>query len=313
MPPPAVLQLQAPDLPLTAADLVGRVFRITRLNWKPFMWLFLVPSLVYDLSLELLWWLSNHVWSGYSPQLLAALGGIGVVTNVVVRLEIGVRTLAAMFVLSGQCADINEALQLANQRRLQAVMLTIPVVLADLTTTVLGTTYLTVLSSIEKQVDLLPQGVAELTGLALFGLYVVAMLPFITVCILNALFIATCVRDKLSMPSAVGRFFRFLFVAPGFVFAFLFVATVTYFTLGTAASLLEVIDLPPEFLQGEVKEVVTIICQVVGGILYAPVNAIWFSSLAVAGALLHYQVCIDVEGRDLQERIAEARIKRLGA
>lgn len=313
MPPPAVWPLQASDLSLTAADLVGRVFRTTRLNWKPFMWLFLVPSLIYGLSLELLWWLSNHVWSGYSPQLLAALAGIGVVINVVIRLEIGVRTLAAMFLLSGQCADMKSALQQANRRRVLAVILTLPVLLADLITTLLGTTYLAVLSSVEKQVNLLPEGVAELTGLAVFGLYIGALFPYITLCILNALFMATCVRDKLSILSAVGRFCRFLLVAPGFLLAFLFIGTVTYFVLGAAASLLEVIDLPPEFLHGEIKEVVTIACQLIGGILYAPINSLWFASLAVAGALLHYQVRIDTEGLDIQERIAEARFKRLGA
>lgn len=60
MPPQAVWELELPDLPFTAADLVGRYFRNTRLNWKPLIMLFVVPSFLYEVARSILTWIAGH-------------------------------------------------------------------------------------------------------------------------------------------------------------------------------------------------------------------------------------------------------------
>jgi hypothetical protein len=307
MPPPAVWELELPDLPLTAADLVGRVFRFTRLHRRLLMFFLLFWAWVNALSIAVIYWVSTHLWSGYPQPVLAALANLGFLIVIWSRYAIASRTFALQILLSGQAADMQSALAQLRGKRVLIVIVALPVVLLELFETVLSATYSALFESAIERTEHCPAGVAEGVGFALWGLSFVLFIPSFSLCIFNAFFMAILVREKVSLMSAVRRFTIMVWRSAGTFLSYVFVSSLVYFMLIVNLGLIEMINLIPELFEGGVKETATLSCSAVSTIVLAPVYALWYATYAVAGAYLYRQVSVEREGADISAQLAQLK------
>lgn len=304
--------ISLPELPATAADLVGRALKLTRLHWRQSLLLFMMPAFINNMAGEVIYWVSEHLWSGYPPALLSGLGALAVVADVVSKIVIGQRMLALQYFLSGQETDLRAAVDAAARKWFLAALLMLPVIAGDLTVTSLAAGCGAIVESIEKHANLLPMGIAEVVGLVLMVLYMSMSFPYLALCTLNAIFMAIVVREKISVGRAVGRFFQFVFSPAGIFMPYVMLLAIVYYLLSVPVGGIQSLELLADLFHGSAREVAGVICSFLDGCFLTPIAALFFSSLAISGVLLHYYLSVALEGADLKEQLSRLEPKAPG-
>lgn len=307
MPPPVVWELELPDVPLTEADLVGRVLRLTRLNWKPFLRLFVLWAWLNAVAVALLFWISTHLWSGFSQQFIAGVVCLGLLMVVWSRYAIAERTFALQLWLLGQAQDMRSALAQAKSQRFTVLIAAAPVVFLELIETFFSVAYTALFESAIQKTNLLPEGVAEVAGFALWGFSLVLFIPSFAICIFNAVFMAIIIREKISILAAFRRFAVIAWRSAGTFLSYVCIFSLVYFVLVINLTLIEMVELIPEMFEGDLKEQLTIICAAVMTFVLAPLYALWYSSYGVAGATLYQQASIEREGADISAQLEQIK------
>lgn len=299
--------ISVPEIPATAADLVGRALKLTRLHWRQGLLLFLVPAFINNMAGEAIYWVSEHAWSGYPAQFLCAVGALALVADALSKVIIGQRMMALQYFLSGQSSDLKTAVDAASRRWFLAAILMVPVIAGDLIVTALGAGAGALVESIEHHVNLLPAGLAEVGGMVLLILFITLSLPYLTLCTLNAIFMAVLVREKISVWKAMQRFLHLAFSAAGSFWSYVILLGIVYYMLSVPVGAIQSFELLAEFFHGTAREIADVVSSILDGIFLTPIAALYFSSLAVSGVLIHYYICASLEGADLKEQMSELK------
>ncbi len=296
-----------PEVPATAADLVGRALKITRQHWRPCLVLFMVPAFINNLASEVIYWVCEHLWSGYPEALLSSMLALAVVTDVVSKVVIGQRMLALQYFVSEQAADLRAGVDMAAKKWMLAAVLMLPVIVGDLFVTSLAAGCGAIVESVERHVNLLPSGIAEVAGLVLMVLYMLLSFPYLMGCSLNAFFMAILVREQLSLWLAMRRFLQLVF-SPGGLVSFMILLTVIYYLLSVPVGAIQSLEAFADLLKGSAREVAGVVCAFIDACFLTPIAAFFFSSLAIAGVLMHFYLRVDLEGEDLKEQMTRSRL-----
>ncbi|MFN8657892.1 MAG: hypothetical protein U0105_16245 [Candidatus Obscuribacterales bacterium] len=303
--------VSVPEVPATAADLVGRALKITRQHWRPCLVLFMVPAFINNLASEVIYWVCEHLWSGYPEALLSSMLALAVVTDVVSKVVIGQRMLALQYFVSEQAADLRAGVDMAAKKWTLAAVLMLPVIVGDLFVTSLAAGCGAIVESVERHVNLLPSGIAEVAGLVLMVLYMLLSFPYLMGCSLNAFFMAILVREQLSLWLAMRRFLQLVF-SPGGLVSFMILLTVVYYLLSVPVGAIQSLEAFADLLKGSAREVAGVVCAFIDACFLTPIAAFFFSSLAIAGVLMHFYLRVDLEGEDLKEQMTRSRLVSKG-
>lgn len=298
--------ISVPEIPATAADLVGRAFKITRQHWRTCLFLFMVPAFINNLASEVIYWVCEHLWSGYPEALLSSMLALAVVADVVSKVVIGQRMLALQYFVSEQAADLRDGVDMAAKKWLLAAVLMLPVIVGDLIVTSVAAGCGAIVESVERHVNLLPSGIAEVVGLVLMVLYMLLSFPYLMGCSLNAFFMAIMVCEKLSLWRAMKRFLHLVFSPTGGLVPFVILLTVVYYLLSVPVGAIQSLEAFADLLKDGAREVAGVGCAFIDACFLTPIAALYFSSLAIAGVLLHYYLRVDLEGEDLKEQMTRS-------
>jgi hypothetical protein len=296
MPPQAVWELELPDLPFTAADLVGRYFRNTRLNWKPLIMLFVVPSFLYEVARSVLTWIAGHS-AKVSGGWLVFLACFCLLILALTKLSICVRYIAVQYLLSGHAQDLGAAMSLSRRKYGLAALLIAPVVVGDLTETALSCGYLATIHSQSNQ----------MTAALLYYAYLLMAFPYLATCVLNGFFIALIIRRNLTVVQAMRRFAYVLTRWTGFVIGYTVLSVIVYFAISLSATLIGLVEMVPALFSGQAREFLVFVTAFISSCLEAPVGAFVYATVPLSGAYLDYQSGVVLEGADLQNKLSKLR------
>jgi hypothetical protein len=310
------LAIELPKSILTAADLVGRAFRETRLNWRPLLHMFWAPCLVNNLSDEISFWIMYYWKEQQHIPILVALTVFGMGVSIWSRVIIALRTFALFLQVSNRY-DPNEA-SLAAKRNLGIIVVAmLPTIFVDLLLCLMffaavaffdfGTVGLNATLNDSFTESIYEEG-QNFLSILLYAVLLLACLPYAALCIVNAFFAAIVAREKFSIARSIERFCFIVMRAPRYVFTFLVLATWSYLGLGLIY-MMSVLVSPEEIFSGTTREIVRLSWDIIRASLFSPFSAWWFASLALGGMFLYDQLCFKLEAPDVSKMLDDLRAK----
>jgi hypothetical protein len=291
---------QLPQSPITPADLVGRAFRITRLNWRVLIRLFIVPSFLYGLSDFCADWIGEHTSVG--PKMMVATGLFSLVLLFVSRCWIYERTYGLLLVLNGDKDDFDSALKEATAKRPMILFLILPILLADI-----GLLILTAVAAWLTQASDIGRSASsrhDLLGGLLYGFQILVGFPLECLSLLCVLFFATLIAEKLTLLGCCKRSAWLLWQGAGYVSIYFVLFTILYYALSLPIGVLACLYPLAEALSGSVKEFATASAMLLECCLMAPLDAFVFAATAVGSAALYGQLTMRLEFRDVLHRLS---------
>jgi hypothetical protein len=205
---------QLPQSPVTAADVVGRAFRITRLNWWPLIRLFAVPSFLYSLAGSCVSWLGKHTELGVGIFIVGA--AVDVILLVVSRCWVYELTYALLLVICGHIGGIDLARREAAKKRALILLLISPIVMADVGILVIFAVseWISGLPGIDHKSHVLQSSIV-------MGGAILVSMPLECLALLLALFVAILVAERLKMLECCVRSAYLVWHAVGYVSAYI--------------------------------------------------------------------------------------------
>jgi hypothetical protein len=287
---------QLPQSPITPADLAGRAYRIARLNWRQLFGLFMVPTFCYALSEYLGIWIAERTYFGTATVIVLAI--VSMTLLVVSRCWIYELTFALLLVLNGYRGGLASARQEASRRRPVLLLLISPVVLADL----LQLIFSAVGSWLMETGD--HHGKQQILGIVLLIVQMVVSFPLEGLTLLSGLFIATLIAEKLTIWACCQRIVQFLRQALGYFSAYVALFTLIYFLLTIPTGILACLYPLAQLFNGTAKEIVYATVMLMQCCLSTPLYALMISASAVGSAALHGQLTMQLECRDLIQKLS---------
>lgn len=302
---PQVVSLSdlVPASPLTAADLVGRAFRIGRLEWRTLLVPFFVPSFFYVAGYAYGSWAVGH--AGYPSAVILNLILVALCVVVKARVDVSVVSYAVIDVLIGVAPNFAEAKRNAGQKWPMITLLMIPSTLSDALLLVL-----TLVAG--NRFAMLPAtpgfDVETWITLALACCIVAAALPGVTLYVINTSFVATYAAEDRSILRALRRCFVLASGYWHYIFIFFLLSSLALFCIEGAAGFTLLISWIPDRFSGYTKEIVTFAIETICCLVQAPLYALIFLITAVCGALLYSQLKMRLECSDLRDQLAKLTV-----
>ncbi len=295
--------LQFPQSPVTAADLVGRAFRIVRLSWYPLIRLFIVPSFLYGVSAFLIGWSGDHPFVGL--KVIAAVASVALILLVVSRIWLFERTYGLLLTIDGDNVDLASALNQASIKRTTIIWTILPVLAAD-----------AFLLFVPAVVSFLTRGSAggnsagsthSALRAAVFSADIIAYFPFECLLLLYIFFFATLAAESLSLTDCCKRTLSLLVHDWWYASSYVVLFIVLYFALSVQISIFACLYPLLELFKSTARELVTDVAMLIECFLMAPLEAYICAVSAIGASGLYRQLTMRVESSDLLHRLSVIR------
>jgi hypothetical protein len=294
-------QIEIPDGPLTAADLVGRAVRIVRRNWFPLLRFFLGPMIWYQVSYECMWWDPDRYDSNLSGAVSFWIVALGVIFNFLALWELELRKFALLLFLAKKSPNLEDALKKAQKKMWLILFLAVPIFAAEAGTDVLAF-FTTKLAEAAEHMSI--HDPLMLWSFWLTAAEFMLLVPLLWIGMLNAFYIAILIFEDLTISKACARFWTLLSQSFSYTSMYMVLMGCVFAPALSLLALLMpiVIFLPQNTFRFLLSAIATTI-------LLTPVDAFWAIAVAIGGAILYKQLTAKLEGRDLLDKLAYLEAK----
>lgn len=243
-------------------------------------------------------WLAEHDF-GMVAWIVACVTSMFLV--VFPHWELCVRMYALLNLILGNADNFETALVSARKKSFFILFINAPTILADV--------YLLAIVSLSSY--LVNQGakgsshaMEAALGLALDMLIWLLVLPIICLSIINLLYVATLVAEKLTFWQCCKRCIYFMRSQFLFITGYSIILGIFYLLIESPVELVSLLLLAADRLPGFGREIAIIGVLLVETVLIAPLTAFIAGTLTIASACLHGQLAMRLECSDIVRRLS---------
>ncbi|MBC8000885.1 MAG: hypothetical protein IAF58_23260 [Leptolyngbya sp.] len=291
---PAKLSIQLPTQDLTAGDIVGKAFRIARLNWRVFFQIFLLPNLCALLGSDAIFWAAEKE---YVPRPIA----YGVIAASAMLMffavwEIAVRKQALLNLIAQDKFDLRECLVEAKKNSAKILVMISPVIMIEFLTN--GGTLIALIFLKQASGEGIGREANATIGMVILGLLLLSIIPSTILSVSNTFFLTIYANEQQGIWATLVRFFNLVKqeLVLCFIYVLLMVAACMIIILATF------IEMPFEWLP---KSWLTDFGALLTGLIFVgPIQAFFTAATTVGSAMLYKQIRARHDGSDLIERLS---------
>lgn len=289
------LAIQLPTHDLTAGDIVGKAFRIARLNWRVLFQLYLLPNLCALLGSDAIFWAAEKE---YVPRPIAyGVIAAGAMLMFFAIWEISVRKQALLNLLAQDKFDLKECLIEAKKNSLKILVMISPVMMIEFLTN--GGTLIALILLKQASGEGMGRETNATIGLVILGFLLLSIIPSTILSVSNTFFLTIYANERQGIWATLMRLFnlakRELVLC--FIYVLLMVAACMIIILATF------IEMPFELLPK--SWLIDIGALVTGLIFVGPIQAFFTAGNTIGSAMLYKQICARHDGSDLIERLSK--------
>lgn len=297
------LTFELPSGELTPADLVGRAFRIARLNLRLLPQIFLLPTVIWCLGFQVLFTSGYYSYLSRSSggnllKVLIAIAIFGGLIQLLAGWRLGIRTFAVAHMLLKD-AEYCQSIKVANQNSLAILQLTGISLLLEFTCSSL-------IFSAQSLNNFLynPTGPLyspeNLVIAGLHGLYSIIWLPHMGFYVFNGFTLALFVSLECNLKTTWKMILEIALQKPLYIFLYTSLMTMSCLCFYLPNLIAKVFELLPFF---HLRELISMIALL---FLESPLYAYFFFTAAIGGAGLCKQLAVRNQGQDLIDQLKKS-------
>ena len=290
------LKIVIPDEALTVGDIVGRAVRITRLNWLPLLKFFLIPTFINDFASTIMTWEPETIDPSVSPSVTYWIVIASFVVLFWTTWELGIRRFALLVFIADGTIGLEEALQFARRRMWLILVLSIPVVIAEICTGGFFLLFQMVVNAM-PHTDL-PEPIHVYITFFMLFLILVLMLPTLSVWIINTFFLSIVAFESTNIKSTIARFFRLVFPTFRAFFSYTTLMACAYVAVFFPTIITATFSF---FLPHSIAS--SIVEYTLASIFETPIYSFLTAAITIGGACFYKQMRAKLEGQDILDKL----------
>ncbi len=295
------LSIELPNQELSAADLVGKSFRIARLNFRELFSIFLAPTAFWCLGFQIVFASAYYSYLSSAGGVLALQTLIGIaflggLIQLLAGWEIGIRTLAVAHTLSARNPEYSQSMNLAREKRYVVLRFTVAALAVEWFSSA-------VIFSAQSLNNMFynpggPLYTPENILIAgLHAIFLIAWLPHIALYVFNGFMLSVLVAQNFELRQAWKEILKLTTQNFRYIFFYTILMTLPCLSFYLPNLITKGCELLPFFHLRELLSLIVLL------ILEAPIYAFFFSAIAIGGAYLHKQFSMRDSGKDLLEQL----------